>query len=434
LLQKHGAGFEWLNINATGAYFNILKMKKKRILIFSGDSIFPIIGMHQVRIFNQIKSLSADHDVHCMFLYTKEIQKNESIKSLSLHCNKIIPYRTFTQSLAFRILKKLLLKRVFSHLAYPLDYFESSNIITARLIANRISQENYDIVISHYWQASGVLKYLPEKLLKCIDTHYLVEENLDLYRKGYYKHINKANLGYLLNKELQLQNICFTNAGLLIVNSKLQKEILDTAGVYQSICIPNGQDLIDYLDYSPNDTLQDNNLLFYGALSNQFNQKALKRMLNAIFPQIRKVHHDIRLIIMGSGAPEWLIKLAGEEKAIEVTGFVEDVRPVFQRSLMAIIPLESGSGFRGRVIELLASGVPVIGTTNALNSVGLDHGINGLITDSDEEIVSYALQLIGNANMRHKLSMEGKEFVRRNYSLEATFGRLSQFFTENPTI
>jgi glycosyltransferase involved in cell wall biosynthesis len=137
---------------------------------------------------------------------------------------------------------------------------------------------------------------------------------------------------------------------------------------------------------------------------------------------------------MGSSPPEWLKELAEKDSAIEITGFVEDVRPVFARCFACVIPLESGSGFRGRTVELLASGVPVIGTTNALQSVQIEHGVNGFIADTDEEIIHWVVQLIEDKELRKRISNAGRTFAGNNYTLEATFGLLSNYFQKGAVI
>ncbi len=404
-------------------------MKGKKILVYSGGGIFPIGGMHQVRILNQIKSLAKDHIVDYMFLYSKNHHKTETQKGLSDLCRNVIPFRTFTQSFVFRLARKIFLKKLINFLSLPSDHFTLSNTITARSIAKKISKSDYDIIVSHYWHASGFLKYLPHNFYKAIDTHYLVEENLDLYHKGKYSHIDNDRLEKLLNKELYLQNACFDLSDLLIVNSFAQENILVNKGHFKTICIPNGQDLKPYLEYSGNNEEKNKNLLFYGSLSNQFNQKALKRILNNIWPEIRKKYKDVKLIIMGSSPPEWLQTLADDDTSIEVTGFVDDIRPVLQKCTACLLPLESGSGFRGRTVELLASGIPVVGTTNALKSVRISHGVNGIIADTDEELVQWAIKLLADKDLHRSISLAGKEFVMENYSLEATFGKLSEYFS-----
>lgn len=406
-------------------------MRKLRILIFAGGPVYPIGGMHQVRIINQIRAIAAEHTVDFCFLYTKPENASATLSGLMDCCNEVIPVKTFTQSLFFRLLGKLVIKHIFSRLALPYDHFTLSNSITARLLAKRINQKNYDVVISHYWQASGFIKYLKSNTLRCIDTHYVVEENIDLYKSGQYAHIDDGKLHKLLLKELNLQKRYFEYSDLLIVNSEKQEIILDNNGYENEIaCIPNGQDLSNYLRIPINQNLEVFNLLFYGSLSNQFNQKAVSRLLDNIFTIISTENRNIKLIIMGADPPNWLYEKTAGDNNITITGFVEDIGDIFNKCFCCIIPLESGSGFRGRTVELMAAGVPVIGTNNALQSIGITSGLNGIIEESNEELARWVLKLANEPELRLGIAKGGRELAIEKYSLEATHGRLSSLLNQ----
>jgi glycosyltransferase involved in cell wall biosynthesis len=70
-----------------------------------------------------------------------------------------------------------------------------------------------------------------------------------------------------------------------------------------------------------------------------------------------------------------------------------------------------------------------VGTTNALQSVQISHGVNGIIADTDEELVQWAFKFLEDKEFRQRISLAGKAFAKANYSLEATFGMLSKYFT-----
>jgi glycosyltransferase involved in cell wall biosynthesis len=404
--------------------------RKKHILIFNPGPIFPIYGMNMVRVFNQIKGLSEKHEVHFMFTYSNKTSKLETINQLKLYCKEVIPVKTISNSFFYKALRKLFLARFFKAIAFPLDYFHHSNRISAKKVANVISKSRikYDVLITHYWQSAGFLRYLEPDILKSIDTHYLVQENLELYEQGAYSHLGMKNMEKLLKRELKFQNEYFELCDFIIVNSMLQKDILQKSGSDREILfVPNGQNLNYYLNSSKRKTTELN-LLFYGALSSQFNEKALKRIIKNILPELRILLPGIKFTIMGKNPPKWLQKIAETDNNIHVTGFVEDVRKVFAESFAALIPLESGSGFRSITVELLAAGVPVIGTHNALDSVGLTNGKNGFIFDSDKEIINCVVKLAKSPELRSKISREGQIFASENYSIEATFGKLGEYF------
>ena len=401
-------------------------MVSKRIIVVNGGPLYPLRGMYQVRVVNQIKTLSKQHKVSFIFIYNKENEKNETVERLKDFCEEIIPVRTFSQTTIFRVLRKFVLKPVFKITGFPSEYYTLSNFPTARKLAKTVDRIGGDVVITHYWQSAGFFKFLRGKYVRCIDTHYAVEENINLYKSGKYEHLDNKHLGKQLNREKKLQDRYFRISDLLIVNSSIQKKFIQkTFPDKDIIVVTNGQDLTNFLQYKGEAAgLPENNVLFYGALSNQFNNKALKRIVDNIFPALKKEIPDLYLVALGSNPPEWL-----QEKSkvldIVVTGFVDDIRPYLKASQVSLIPLDSGAGFRGRTIELMAMGVPVVGTHNALDSIEMKNGLHAFIEDSDEKIIEKTLLLLQNPDIKEKMANSALKFVKENYSLEATFGKLS---------
>ena len=148
---------------------------------------------------------------------------------------------------------------------------------------------------------------------------------------------------------------------------------------------------------------------------------ALKRILNKIYPGILKLHPKVKLIIAGSYPPLDLLNKYNYPDVV-ITGFIEDIKPIIGKWTM--LPLETGAGFRGRLVEVMALGVPVIGTHNGIQSIGIQDGVQGYFAESDEEIIQKAIMVINNPELRQKLSEQCRKLVQERYTLEATFGKM----------
>ena len=190
------------------------------------------------------------------------------------------------------------------------------------------------------------------------------------------------------------------------------------------LLIPDGADINYYLSYDVNP--QRGVILFYGAMGSSQNINAFWRLYKKILPEIKKEFPDIKLLVVGSNPPDE-IRFLDNGSSIIVTGFVEDVRPWLAQAWVCLIPLELGSGFRGRIIELMAMRIPVAGTHNALDSIGFESGKHGFISDSDEDIINFSKLVLRDQKYRTEICQNASEFVRSNYSLEATFGKLNEY-------
>lgn len=397
-----------------------------KILILFAAELLPVRGMYQVRVFNQIKFLAGQHQVD----FANVIRSQESIELTRDKIGALVHRYYPLKAWAGRRTK---LYRGFLKLIRLLSYYlstrtrEEININTASLnrqVSKILEGNRYDAVIIHYWYWGYLFKKLGNSLLKVMDTHYVVEENLELFRQGHYEALNRKRLKKELLYSLRKQHEYFDLCDLIVVNSQKQADII-TGGLKNTrvIVAENGQDLQEYLDYES--AVDQHSVLFYGALSSQFNRLALERILKTIYPGILSQDPQARLMIVGSNPPRELIDQYQYPNMV-VTGYVEDIKPYVGGCAAMLLPLETGSGFRGRAIEVLALGVPIIGTENGLQSVGITHGEQGYLAQTNEETISYALMLIRDGKLRQSMSEKAREFVAEKYSLEATFGKLDK--------
>jgi len=290
-------------------------------------------------------------------------------------------------------------------------------------VVDVIKSSDYDVCIIHYWYLGFLFQYLSANTLRMIDTHYMVEEHMELLANSDLQGWRLNKLMRELSRSLLLQRKYFLKSDLVVVNSQKQARLIHEwdKRIPVSVVV-NGQNLTQYLCYRPQQEAETA-VCFYGALSNQFNRKALIRILSSIFPKLKAVVPGILLYVIGSYPPKDILDQYVDE-SIVVTGYVDDIRPWITKCKILLLPLETGSGFRGRVVEVMSLGVPIIGSSNALQSTGFMDGIHGYIEESDEGMVSKTVLLLKNPKIHSAFSENCKEHARSNFTLESSFGKL----------
>jgi glycosyltransferase involved in cell wall biosynthesis len=119
-------------------------------------------------------------------------------------------------------------------------------------------------------------------------------------------------------------------------------------------------------------------LLFLGSFRHLPNQEALTWFLREVFPKVRTEEPRARLVVIGSDPPPR--HSLPEAEAIDLVGFVEDVREPLKRYSLFVCPILSGSGVRVKLLEAFAAGIPVVSTR--LGAEGL--------TDKDGDVCALA--------------------------------------------
>lgn len=404
-------------------------MNEKSILVIFPGPIFPIKMASQVRVYYMIRKLSQDHIVDVAGFIKTDDELEESKKNLTNICRHFYPI--FKLNSGNNFLKKVILRLKFIFLSsffhLPMELFYNTQKIYLNQLMNIIRKNDYDIVQVEYWFMGKLFRLLDDHVFKVIDTHDILHEKREQeFKQGRTsKKLKNLYKKITVYKNLELSNLKIADA-LIAISKYEYNKLKNLAECKNTILIPTGQ----HIEYFKNYPVfpENNTILFYGSMSSASNISAFFRFWNNIYPKIKNTNKNVRVLVVGANPPKSIIKLANND-AIIVTGYVKDVRRYLAKASILILPLDVAAGFRSRVVEAMAIGIPVIGTPKALDSIEMISGIHGYISDSNEEIANIAIKILNNSELRDNMSKECKKFVAEKYSIEATYGKLSKFYS-----
>jgi polysaccharide biosynthesis protein PslH len=159
------------------------------------------------------------------------------------------------------------------------------------------------------------------------------------------------------------------------------------------------------------------NLLFVGALSRDHNQTGIRWFLDEIWPAVRRECGAVQLCIVGGDPPDWLLARADGVQVL-VTGYVDDLAAWYRRATVFISPLLVAGGLLQKVIDAMASSVPVVATSVCNHGVSATPGMH-LVTADDAPVFAQAVvELLGDPAARARLGAAGRDFVLSHYNLE----------------
>lgn len=168
---------------------------------------------------------------------------------------------------------------------------------------------------------------------------------------------------------------------------------------------------------------------FYGNLSSAHNAEAARHLVREIGPALAAQVPGVEFTIIGADPPPAVTRLASTEPPrVEVTGFVDDPRPWLSSAQVLALSLRSGSGQRGRVLEALALGVPVVGYAEAFEGLDLAEGEGIRIVRSPEAFASALAALLGDRAQARALGERGRLCTIERYDYAATYGRFVELY------
>ena len=124
-----------------------------------------------------------------------------------------------------------------------------------------------------------------------------------------------------------------------------------------------------------------NSILFVGGLHREENLTGIKLFIENILPPLVNRFPDISLTIVGKN-PENLGDKTLNHPNINATGVVQDLKPIFETTAVAISPLIIGAGVKIKTLEYLKAGIPTIATP--IGAEGIDDNPLLFIADNDE--------------------------------------------------
>jgi glycosyltransferase involved in cell wall biosynthesis len=174
-------------------------------------------------------------------------------------------------------------------------------------------------------------------------------------------------------------------------------------------------------------------LTFVGKLDYVPNVRAVESIAERIAPAVWKRYPEARFVVVGQGA-EVLTKY--ERDGIIFAGFV-DARAGAQPNLsdylsasdVVLVPLDSGSGTRLKIVEAASNARPVVSTHIGAEGQSFVDGEEILLTEKvDEAFVDAALRLLADASLRERIGRAARARVLAQYSWRAQVQRMEQVY------
>ncbi len=185
--------------------------------------------------------------------------------------------------------------------------------------------------------------------------------------------------------------------------------------------VGNGVDL-DYFAPGTAEPEQDF-LVFTGVMDYSANVDAMIWFCAEVLPRIRARRPGVRLAIVGS-RPHAAVRRLGALPGVTVTGRVPDVRPWIGRASVFVAPLRLARGIQNKVLEAMASGVPVVASIGAWRGTGLPAGEGGVPAETAEEFADAVLDLLADPARRAALAARGRAAMERDFTWAAQLARL----------
>lgn len=152
-------------------------------------------------------------------------------------------------------------------------------------------------------------------------------------------------------------------------------------------------------------------ILFVGGFHHPPNQVAIKWFMEEIYPALER--KGIYLTIAGSEMPEFIFDYKSQYKSLTILPDVPitQLEQLYANTRIAVVPLTLGAGVKGKVIEAMAKGVPMVGTDKAFEGLYKDDEFLYRSINDPKLFAAAVIELYNDRDEWQMLSDFGKAYV-----------------------
>jgi glycosyltransferase involved in cell wall biosynthesis len=368
----------------------------------------PTITMSggQTRWYNIIKYLAKEHEITLFSLIKGDAEK-KLIPELEKYCKKV---RVFKRPKEPWTIRNILLSELGP---FPLLVIRNWSFDEWRAVRRELNSEKYDLI---HAETFYVMPHLSRTEVPTI----LVEQTI--WHKVYKHHVVHKTLKVLrpffmldVLKVKHWEKHYWRKADKLVAVSEEDKhEMLKLIPDAKVDVIPNGVDTDFYMKKNVKRKVPPR--ILYGVTNFEWlqNREATEILINEIWPRIRKECPESRVWIVGRKIPDW-VKNRVKQGDVIVTENIPDARDAYGAASIMVAPIRGAGGSRLKILEAMASGLPVVSTKIGVAGLKTKSGENVIVSDTFAGLASGAVSLLKNTNMAEKIGKKGQMHVKKYY-------------------
>ncbi len=389
-----------------------------KILVVSSFLPYPLFSGGHIRLFNIIKLLSKNHEI-TLVCEKRAHQTEDDIAFVKKYCNKVI---TVDRKKQWGI--NVIAKTGFSF--YPFLLVGHTQDPMQQAIVRLLQKESFDLI---HVETFYVMQNLPKVSLPTV----LVEHNIEylVYKRLLTQlPLFLRPLFFIDIRKLEYwEKFFWKKATKLVAVSDEEKAIMKRKDVE---IVPNGVDTEKFSSkgrsaFGQKIQKKEIKILFIGDFKWIQNKDAVGWILKEIWPQLSS-KLDLRLWIVGRKIPSEIRKLTNDENVIFDENAPTETEKIFEQVDILLAPIRVGGGTSYKILEAMASGVPVITTKLGIEGIDAKNNKEVLIADRTEEMVDAIISLIENHEQYHNIAQNARKLIEKKYDWKEIVKKLEEVY------
>ena len=376
-----------------------------KILFVSAIMPYPLHSGGQVRVYNLLSRLSRHHEI-TLVTFLRDLSDKRYEKDLAF-CKKIITgYRGHAWQPGY-VIRSLAGTK-------PLLLASYDHAELRQEIAKELSTGSYDLVHIEPWY---VWLSLPTVTIPTVvATHNIEYEVYQEYvRRFWFVPLRPGYYWDVLKLAFWEKHVWKRASRVIAVSKDDASVIRKSVGPDVPVSVvSNGVDVSSFR-FEMKKSGGAPVFLFVGSFTWMQNRDAAQWLVKSIWPMLEKQFPGAVLRIVGRSMPTKLRKLVVNTR-VTLLEHVENIEDEFHNAHVLIAPIRIGGGTSFKILEAMASGLPVVTTTLGAAGLNVTHGKELLIANTDDELVEAVSLFTRFPKKRIEIAQNARKTIERDYA------------------
>ncbi|HEY7499686.1 MAG TPA: glycosyltransferase [Vicinamibacterales bacterium] len=399
-----------------------------RILWLNTNLLLPLDKGGKLRTWHLMRHLAKRHEITCIS-FADPAPPHAHIAGMSEVCSKLvtIPRRESTkEGLRFYA---AVARHVLNPLPYAVAQYRSRRY--RRAVRRALAAGSFDRIVCDFLvPAVNMPNRLP--CPSALFTHNVEAEIWRRHAETERRPMRKRLYRTQWKRMLRFEGRTMARFDRVLAVSEVDRDTLQRLYGNELAApvsvIPTGVDT-QYFVPQPVDPSGARRIVFTGSMDWLPNADGVEYFCREILPLIRRDEPDATFTIAGR-SPTPAVRRLAQDRGVEVTGRVEDIRPYLAKSAVYVVPLRIGGGTRLKIFEAMSAGRAVVSTSIGAEGLPTENGRHLLIADDPQAFAHAVVRLLRDATTREAIERAARALVTGRYDWAAAAMHLEQALVE----
>jgi polysaccharide biosynthesis protein PslH len=367
-----------------------------KILWVKPGKLLPLDSGGQLRTYNILRCLAAEHDLTYLSYYGG-LRDEAYEREIPEHLPGTVTVYTGAPDTTPLEQHLDYLRRVPWRSPYSVSKFTDTKV--QKLVAQLIRERLFDVAVCDF--LASTLNFprdlaVPTALFQHNVESILWKRKAEVEVEWLERMVSKFEYAKMRRYEPE-QVRRFHH---VIAVSEADRETMSTMLPASNISVvPTGVDLKKF-QYDPDHRPEGLDVVFTGSMDWEPNVDGVEFFCKEVWPEVLAQVPEARFLIVGRSPSKRVKKLASD--SVDVTGTVPSVVEYLRRASVFVVPLRIGGGTRIKIYEGMAVGKATVSTTIGAEGLDVAHGQDIILADDPSAFAKAVILFLQDEALRRR--------------------------------